>query len=319
MASQQMVRPYPQFSELPLDPSHPPHSAWGLWGREDELGTLNHLTPVRVAAAAKEVKAGARFGLNWALEQMDYTGGFRETIKHEIFQPTENMNDDRITFNTQTRTQWDALRHWGFDDGRFYNGFTQKEIVENKSSGMGIQAWAKRGLVGRGVLIDFVSYAARNNIQYDPLDFYAVSLPIVKQIAKECSYDFQAGDIILLRTGFTTAFENTSLEMKKAVMARTPFKYPGMESTLEVLGWLWDTQIAAVAGDCPGFEAWPPTEHALQQVLLAGFGLPIGEMFALDELAAECEKQQRWTFMFTSEPLNVKGGVASPPNALAIM
>jgi kynurenine formamidase len=92
-----------------------------------------------------------------------------------------------------------------------------------------------------------------------------------------------------------------------------------MESTFEVLAWLWDTQIAAVAGDCPGFEAWPPTEQTMHQILLAGFGMPIGEMFTLDELAEECEKQKRWTFFMASEPLNVKGGVASPPNALAIL
>jgi len=46
--------------------------------------------------------------------------------------------------------------------------------------------------------------------------------------------------------------------------------------------------------------------------------MPIGELFALDELAAQCEKTGRATFFFTSEPLNVVGGVASPPNALAI-
>lgn len=92
MACSQMTRAYPEFAELPLDPSHPPYSAWGLWGQDDELGTLNHLTPERVVAAAKEVKTGARFGLNWALEQMDFTGGFRETIKHEIFQLAPNMN-----------------------------------------------------------------------------------------------------------------------------------------------------------------------------------------------------------------------------------
>lgn len=119
--------------------------------------------------------------------------------------------------------------------------------------------------------------------------------------------------------GFTTAFENADHESKKAIMSKSPFRYPGFESNFEVLAWLWDTQVAAVADDCPGFEAWPPTEHAMHQILLAGLGMPIGEMFVLDELAKECEKQERWTFMFTSEPLNVRGGVASPPNALAIM
>lgn len=92
MAFSQMTRAYPKFSELPLEHDHPPYSAWGLWGQDDELGTLNHLTPERVVSAAREVKTGVRFGLNWALEQMDYTGGFRQTIKHEIFQLAENMN-----------------------------------------------------------------------------------------------------------------------------------------------------------------------------------------------------------------------------------
>lgn len=46
--------------------------------------------------------------------------------------------------------------------------------------------------------------------------------------------------------------------------------------------------------------------------------MPIGEMWNLEGLAAECERQQRWTFFLTSSPLNLPGGVASPPNALAI-
>jgi hypothetical protein len=87
-----LTRPYPKFLELPLEPTDPPHSAWGLWGSDDELGTLNHLTPERTVAAAKEVKTGVRFGLNWGLEQMEYTGGFRETMKHDIFELAKNMN-----------------------------------------------------------------------------------------------------------------------------------------------------------------------------------------------------------------------------------
>lgn len=119
-------------------------------------------------------------------------------------------------------------------------------------------------------------------------------------------------------TGFTAAFESASLDTKKEIMAKSPFQYPGLESTLQVLAFLWDTQIAAVAADCPGFESWPPSKQAMHQILLSGFGMPIGELFDLEELAKECEKQQRWTFFFTSQVLNVKGGVASPPNAIAI-
>jgi kynurenine formamidase len=172
--------------------------------------------------------------------------------------------------------------------------------------------------VGRGVLIDFVSYASRNNITYNPLHHYAIPLSTFKEIAQESSITFQPGDIILLRTGFTAAFESATLSIKKSIFSKLPFQYPGLESNFEVLAFLWDTQLAAVAGDCPGFEAWPPSEHAMHQILLSGFGMPIGELFDLEELSKECERQQRWTFFFTSQVLNVKGGVASPPNAIAI-
>jgi hypothetical protein len=47
-------------------------------------------------------------------------------------------------------------------------------------------------------------------------------------------------------------------------------------------------------------------------------GLPLGEMFNLGALAAACAADRRYTCMFTSAPLNLLHGVASPPNALAI-
>ena len=61
---------------------------------DDELGTLNHLTPERTTQAANEIKTGIRVGLNWPLEQMEYAGGesFREVLKHEILRLGENMN-----------------------------------------------------------------------------------------------------------------------------------------------------------------------------------------------------------------------------------
>lgn len=75
----------PKFKDLPLDPSHPPHSAWFLWGKDDQLGCLNHLTPERVVAAAKEIQTGTSVGLNWEMHQMSSPPPYRSTLKHEIF------------------------------------------------------------------------------------------------------------------------------------------------------------------------------------------------------------------------------------------
>lgn len=43
------------------------------------------------------------------------------------------------------------------------------------------------------------------------------------------------------------------------------------------------------------------------------------ELLDLEMLAQVCAEQRRYTFFFTLQNLNVMGGVASPPNAMAIM
>ena len=51
----------PSFDSLPWRKGDPRLSAWGLYGDNDQLGTLNRLTDKRVLAAAKsEIKTGAR-------------------------------------------------------------------------------------------------------------------------------------------------------------------------------------------------------------------------------------------------------------------
>jgi hypothetical protein len=83
----------PQFDDLPLDASHPPHSAWFLFGQEDQLGCLNHLTPERVAhTAANEIRTGVSVGLNWGLDQMKVPPFYRTKLKHEIFSIGEFIN-----------------------------------------------------------------------------------------------------------------------------------------------------------------------------------------------------------------------------------
>ena len=51
----------PPLSSLPLREGDPPYSAWGLYGPQDELGSLNRLSDAIVAQAAKaEIQSGTR-------------------------------------------------------------------------------------------------------------------------------------------------------------------------------------------------------------------------------------------------------------------
>ena len=76
--------PLPRFDALPVRPDAPPHSAWGLWGDADEIGTLNLLTPQCVTSASRLVRKGAIFPLNWDLELPDPPLFGREALQHTI-------------------------------------------------------------------------------------------------------------------------------------------------------------------------------------------------------------------------------------------
>jgi hypothetical protein len=99
----------------------------------------------------------------------------------------------------------------------------------------------------------------------------------------------------------------------------------GLEQSEESLRFLWDHHFAAIVSDNPSFEAYPSAAseegrpgESMHGVIIGLWGMPIGEMFQLDALAAACAADHRYEFFFTSAPLNKLGGVASPPNALAI-
>jgi hypothetical protein len=63
MGSIENNRTWPEFAQLPLRSGDPKYSAWGLWGEDDELGTLNLLTPAIVKDASKEIITGTQIVL----------------------------------------------------------------------------------------------------------------------------------------------------------------------------------------------------------------------------------------------------------------
>lgn len=102
------------FEDLPLDKSGPFGNAWGRFGENDQLGTLNLLTPSRVLAAAKEISTGKRISLDWELTKPANPFFDRQAFSHKISDyGARTINDDTLAFNTQCSTQWDGLRHFG--------------------------------------------------------------------------------------------------------------------------------------------------------------------------------------------------------------
>ena len=240
---------------------------------------------------------------------------------------------EKLTFNTQKSTQWDGLRHFAYQKEKlFYNRRTREDILTSSEGSLGIHWWHKvGGIAARGVLLDYWSYAEANDKCYDPTGPYAI--PFEELI--EClqwqqglsvsvgeELEFRAGDILLIRTGYMTKYNDMSQEEERVAGKADPPASCGVKQGRGLLAWLWEGRFAAVGGDAPGWEAFPGDESAgflFHEVLIAGWGCPIAELLWLEDLAEWCRERKRWTFFLSSCPLNVYGGVASPANMMALV
>jgi hypothetical protein len=315
----------PKFSDLPLDESGPHHNAWGLYGTNDQLGTLNRLSNDIVTSAAKEIKTGKRISLNWPLDAQGSLPFFgRQAFHQKLYQkPPRIVNDDVWTFNTQSSSQWDGLRHFGYQKEEvFYNGVTLDDIHGTNgkpcSNVNGIGAWSEQGIVGRGVLLDYHEWRVAQGREHDAFATSAIPLADLKAVAKAQGTEFRFGDILLVRSGYMDAYNKIDKEKVSALRERQTPSFAGVEQSEEMLQFMWEN-FAACAGDQPGWEAWPTQKDwSCHEVMLAGWGMPIGELFDLEALGKHCKETSRYEFFVVSEPTNVPGGVASPPNILAI-
>lgn len=124
------------------------------------------------------------------------------------------------------------------------------------------------------------------------------------------SSPFRRGDIMVIRFGYLHQYATMSPEKREVLDDRYTREKPeniGLEPSRELLEFLWDTGVAAVCGDTRSLEVWPcaETQWHLHEILLAGWGMPIGELFDLEELSRVCAGERRWTFFMASAPMNV--------------
>jgi hypothetical protein len=106
---------WPRFEDLPLDKKGPPGNAWGLFGKNDQLGRLNLITPKTVKEAASEIQLGIRVSLDWPINKPSFPAFKRPMFQHQLIHLAPRaINDEILTFNTQCSTQWDGFRHYGW-------------------------------------------------------------------------------------------------------------------------------------------------------------------------------------------------------------
>ncbi|KAF2014115.1 putative cyclase [Aaosphaeria arxii CBS 175.79] len=318
---------FPRRADLPHIAGTPEDSEW-FWGGSDELGRLNLLTAERIRKATNSVTTGHVVSLNLPLNIPDPALFGRKGLHHQIHKLGPGaFNDDQLTYNTQSSSQWDGFRHFADPkSGFFYNGLKTDDLSREEgddlslTTRLGIDAWAKRGIVGRGVLLDVYGWKKES---YDPFTDHPITASDLSECARSQGVNFETGDILLVRTGWLSRYAslNAVEREKRAAMDAFEQSYSGLQASEDMKDFLHDNYFAAAATDSANFEAWPSPslEKSLHATLLPLWGMPIGELWHLEELATACKELGRWHFLLTSSPGNVPGGVGSPPNALAIL
>lgn len=160
----------------------------------------------------------------------------------------------------------------------------------------------------------------------DPNDGYGITLADIQEVLAAQGTIVKPGDILIVRTGWVRWYKASPSAHTHDLLclAHQPgtHRFVGVEASQDFVAWLWNNQIAAVGSDTVAFEATPPPEGGfgwLHEHLLAGLGCPMGEIWDLEKLSEACEERTCWSFFFASAPLHIRGGVASPSNALAVL
>lgn len=285
-------------------------SNWGRWGPDDSAGTINLITPEKRKEAAALVKTGRAVSLAYPWNRLGGPGNWNPAQHYMRVTPEASVDYIGILYHGYATTHIDALCHI-FWQGKMWNGKPISDVTSLGARSGGVEAWST-GICTRGVLIDIPRFRGTDSITLDsPVRGWEIEAAAEKQ-----GTPLRQGDAVIVFSG------------RNAFFKANPQSVPGMPPTAglhadcipvlhragaALLG--WDLLDASPSG-YPIFEGAPGGPvHVLAIVYM---GLPLMDNALLEPLAEACAEEGRWEFMFTLNPLHIRGGTGSPANPIAI-
>src|SRR5579884_4498172 len=184
---------------------------WGRWGKDDQIGTLNHVTPEDIVKAAGLIRSGKVFALGIPLDrngpQTGLFGGRWNPIHTMLATGTDAVAgrqdvvpniryaDDAINMPVQCATHWDSLGHIFYEE-KMYNGHDARLVDCNGLGKLGIEH-SRNKMVGRGVLLDVARF---KKVECLP-DGYGISNAELDACARAQDVAVGRGDFVIIRTG----------------------------------------------------------------------------------------------------------------------
>jgi kynurenine formamidase len=303
----------PELKQLAADVSN-----WGRWGPDDRRGTLNLIDDEAVRRGAAAVRSGKVFSLAIPFdEEGPQTGAIsgRDNPVREMLMVNTAFtgdtadfctSDDKVTMGVQAATHWDALAHVGYED-RLYNDVDFSTTDEAGAHELGIERFGP--VASRGVLLDVARALGVEMFE----DGHPITGDDLDRAAELGGLTVESGDIVMVRTGQMAHL---------AAGDRERFTQPSPGLSTQSVRWLREHDVAAVATDTLVFECFPCEDpevllpvHLLH---LRDMGMPQGQLWALDDLAADCAADGQYDCLLTATPLPLTRGVGGPVAPTAV-
>src|SRR5690348_8670797 len=293
---------------------------WGKWGPDDELGTLNYITPAKIAEAAKLVKKGRAASMAIPINKQAGPDNPNPAVHLMSLMHDIPITESGLSFGMcflgmashgDCHTHVDALNHVAYK-GKLYNN-KPAELLTSRGSDWGSIAAYYHGIIGRGVLIDAAHY--RGVDWLEPGE--AVNRAELEAIVKAQGVEIGEGDIMVFRTGH---------HARRLALGAWSNDYPpngqgkaGLH--VDTIPWMHERKIAAFLPDGDGETVPSNVEgmlYPIHPLQVTAMGMFASDSLQLEDVAAACAEEGRFEFMVVGLPLRLPGATGSPWNPIAI-
>jgi kynurenine formamidase len=299
-------------------------SNWGRWGKDDQMGAVNLITPAKRKEALRLVKDGVSVSMARNAETEPAPDNPQPIVRGAVGgggrgngkagKQTNSAPPDVsavvdtffIAYHGYAHTHMDSLAHF-FYKGQMYNGYSRDEFTDERGAAKnGILNW-KNGILTRGVLIDIprlkgVDYLEPGTRIY-PEDLDAWE--------KKARLKVGPGDVVLIRTGRWARRD-----------AKGPWPVSEGLAGLYVTcaKWLHSRDVAILGSDAAEDvlpSGVPGISQPIHELVLVAMGMPIFDNCDLEEVGKEAQKRNRWEFLISAAPAAVPSATGSVLNPIA--
>ena len=288
-------------------------SNWNRWGKDDQVGAVNLITPAKRKQAVTLVKEGASFSMARTAELEKAVDNpqpiVRKMARVGVGQSKTGTGGTAdsffISYHGYVHTHMDTLCHFLYN-GQMYNGYPQEEVTEDGAAKNSIINF-KNGIITRGILMDI---ARLKGVDYlEPgTRIYPEDLDAWEQKAR---IKVGPGDVVFVRTGRWA---------RRDAKGPWPIRDGLAGLYITCAKWLHSRDVAILGGD--GAQDVLPSgiegiSQPIHELVLVAMGMPIFDNCDLELIGKECERRQRWEFLVTASPAAVPGATGSVLNPIA--